>query len=191
MMDTPKRENDEASFWDRLLDVVLLAKAFEWDVDDSPEACAEELSKLAKPRAGVLDRMSQDVRVGETHDPYTDFEVAVKRYGRGSYKSARAIGRIIRDKGRQKTVVRGKVRLGIQLLALPVFSVVMLFWTYVFITRATSNYDWAIAIIFAALAITPLFSFRTGMTDRTKLYDLLQDTLSMESESQKKKRDSQ
>lgn len=182
-MDKPKRKNDEPSRWGSFLDIVLLAKPFVWEVDGTPEECVEQLQKLAKAKTGFFNPTSRDVRVIEAYDQTFDFEICSERYGRGmSYDAAIAKGVISRDNGVDKTVIRGKVRLGMIMLLFYIGGFLGILWLLTPHQFAGLRDLWWTAVIIAVNVIYILMV----VADYRKLSYCLRDTFSPENEKKKK-----
>src|ERR1041385_3954214 len=110
MMDKPKRKNDEQSVWSKLADIILLAKPFEYEVDWSPEECAQRLSKMSTPKDRFLGKRGFEPKINVVDDQIYGFEISIKPLENAGqpylFASANSIGVILKDEGIQKTIVR-------------------------------------------------------------------------------------
>lgn len=104
-----KRKHEEPSRWDRFMDTVLMTKSFEYEVDLSPEECAERIRGLAKEQNSIWDATSREVYSSAVHDQTSSFEIRAIRHNKGHGSvSAAATGIILGNAGGGKSIVRGK-----------------------------------------------------------------------------------
>lgn len=187
MTEKPKRKNDEPGFWDKLLDVVLLAKAFEWVVDCSLHECMECLRDLSEYRTGFASIMRQDVKVTQVNNASAcDFVITRVRNERRSFTSAKATGVIVLDKGTEKTIIRGKIRIGKDIIRLPVLLLAIEFIVYLLLPFPNNAKALLLDAFLAVFSFGVLFYMTTGIVDRNRLYNLIPDSFPIENKSKKK-----
>jgi hypothetical protein len=184
-MEKPKRKNDEPDFYDKVFDFLLLAKSFEFEVDWTPEETSERLRMLAKSKTGFLLPIDRETKILKAVDDTYDFEIRVNRYGRGViYNTAKAAGKVLLDNGIEKTVVRGKIELGITVpfdFLGVIFSIILILHQLISAIR-----DVGFAFVFLAIWLFYSLLFKR---DYRRLHELLHNTFSAENEPKKKKND--
>jgi hypothetical protein len=185
MMDKPKRKNEEQGLWGALVDAVLLARPFEYEVDGTPAQWAKQLEKLEAFKRGFLQAATQDVTVTQVHTQTYDFQIDMQRYGRNlSYYTARAAGSITIDKGIEKTIVRGKVRMG-RVIFFGLIAILLEIAVIVILLPEIFEVWWFFILYIGAHFAVLLFNF----ADYGKMNALIRDTFSPDSEPKKKKHD--
>jgi hypothetical protein len=181
MMDKPKRKNEEQGLWGALVDAVLLARSFEYELDGTPAQWAKQLEKRKAFQRGFLKVLSQDVVVTQVHDQTYDFQIEMRGYGRNvRYSTARAGGSIMVDKGIEKTIVRGKIRLGGVIL---VGLAAILLEIVVILTLLPEVFE---LFCFLMLFIGAQVAFLLlQITDYGKLYYLIRETFAPDEKKKK------
>lgn len=180
MTEKPKRKNDEMGAAKGLADWLMLARPFEYEVRWSPADCAKQLQKLEKFSRSFMTVMTQDVKVTQVHNATYDFEIAFQRYGRNlSYYTAKANGTITFDKGVEKTVVWGTIRLGRAVIW--GWAAVLLELVITLLVPAEAHLYLFVLLVVPHSAFMLLQSY-----DTVKLSNLLRDTLAGEVKAKRK-----
>src|SRR5690349_12008277 len=109
--DKPKRKTKEPGGSEGIVDLLLLAKSFVWEVDYPPEEVAQMLLRLNRPKRDSYyyygDSQTAKVWKLKNYDQTYDFEIYNKLHDRMTYNVAIAQGTVVKDGGIEKTIIRG------------------------------------------------------------------------------------
>jgi hypothetical protein len=151
------------SLWDKL----LFAQQFEFAVDMLLHDCLDRLSNLSQPQTGFLNPSRRTVEVQEMDTDAYSFEIHLQRYSRGfiDFTNAKCVGFVFMDQDSKKTIVEGKITLGMMILPLYI-SLVAIF----FASLSSPSLGWSLVLTVVGL----LYGLQSWL-DHRKLHRLLHD----------------
>jgi hypothetical protein len=175
MTSKPKRKAPPANFFTRLWRALLFTREFYYEVDDSPEACAEALwEQLPRSGGSFLNSHGQDISIDHAmseHDNHYHFKIAVKDL-QSRRLIATATGTIKYDVMCQCTIISGETALEAT-LHLPTYLVFSIFFLSTFmieILRYKLAWFLGVCLIFGLIAYHSL-------KDRQWMVQSLDETL--------------